>query len=170
MQHFQKTLNIFVPSWLTARRMVNIKSRRGVANSVFTVVALPFLLLVIGMIVYFGRWLYVRGAVHDAAASGARWAVTSLGGEQGCNQAKSAVREVLRRHQLDASRARISVQPQQVRWGRGFEAQISVSYSFMNRDAWVIGPMLGDSTATSNYIVRIDDNNSRWNYGWLPCK
>jgi Flp pilus assembly protein TadG len=147
---------------------VDIRSQRGLANSVFTVVALPFMLLVIGMILWFGRYFYAKAVVNDAAAAGARWAATSLSGQQGCQQARAAVREVLARHNVNAAGVRLSVAPV-ASWGRGRTARVTVSYRFANAGAPVIGPLLGDPTVSAGYDVVIDEFNSRWDYGWNAC-
>ena len=55
--------------------------------------------LIIGMLMYFGRVQYVRAALEAAGASGARFAATSLSGEKGCQQAREAMVWALVREQ-----------------------------------------------------------------------
>ena len=74
--------------------------------------------MVIGFMAYFGRALYARAAIEDAAAIGARWAATSLTGKKGCEQARAAMALSLQGYYLDPSGASLSVQPLGA-WDRG---------------------------------------------------
>jgi Flp pilus assembly protein TadG len=74
--------------------LLHIRSRRGVAEALSTLVALPVFLIFAGFLLYFGRLLYIKAAVEDAAAAGARWATTSLTGAQGFTQAREAMQLV----------------------------------------------------------------------------
>ena len=90
---------------------IHLKSRRGVAEVLSTVLAIPIFLILIGTLMYFGRALYAKAAVEEAASGGARWAATSLSGQQGCAQVREAIATTLRGYYLDPSGASVQVQP-----------------------------------------------------------
>ena len=113
--------------WLTAvggrssyqiimHNKINLRSRRGLSEMFTLVLALPFFIALIGLLLYFGRALYVKAAIEDAAATGARFATTSLSGHKGCVQALEAMQLVLAGHTLDPNVARFDVRPLQA-WG-----------------------------------------------------
>jgi hypothetical protein len=146
---------------------IRLRSRRGIEELVSTFLAIPLFLLVIGLVLYFGRALYVKAAVEDTAATGARWAATSLSGQQGCGQARQALGLVLQGYYLDPAGARITVRPVAA-WGRGMRAHVEVSYVVSQRGVPILGPLLGDTTVSGSYVVPIDAFNNR--YGWERCE
>ncbi|MCL5998678.1 MAG: pilus assembly protein [Chloroflexi bacterium] len=147
---------------------IDLRSRRGLAELLSTLVALPLLLLVIAFILYFGRALYAKAAIEDAAAVGARWAGTSLGGQQGCRQARESMAKVFQGYYIDPAGATVSVRPVTL-WGRGTRALVDVRYNVSQRRVPILGPLLGDVTVKTQYSVPIDTFNNRYDYGWLPC-
>lgn len=153
---------------LNQQSKIDLRSRRGLAELLSTLVALPVLLLAIAFMLYFGRALYVKAAIEDAAAVGARWAATSLGGQQGCQQAREAMAKVLQGYYIDPAGTTVSVRPVTL-WGRGTRAVVDVRYNVSQRQVPILGPILGDLTVKTQYSVPIDTFNNRYDYGWLPC-
>jgi Flp pilus assembly protein TadG len=147
---------------------VSLASRKGLGEIVTTLIAIPFFAVVIGFLAYFGRALVVRGALEEAAAAGARFAVTSLSGQKGCAQAKDAMFRVLQGYQLDPSAAQIAIQPITV-WGRGERAAVHVAYRVPQSHGLFFMQMLGEPTVRAYYEVVIDRYNNRFSNGWLPC-
>lgn len=148
---------------------LNLRSRRGVHELVSTMIGLPLIIVFIGIIVYFGRGLYLRAALEDTAAVGARWAATSLSGAQGCRQAREAMQRTLEGYYINPAPARMRVTPVS-RWGRGARARVSVEYPLNQRIVPVFGPLLGDLNVRVEYLTPIDTLNARHDYGWLPCQ
>jgi hypothetical protein len=147
---------------------IDLRSRRGVAELVSTLLALPLLLLMIAMILYFGRALYAKAAVEDTASVGARWAATSLSGEQGCRQSRQALTTVLQGYYLDPAGAHVTVRPVGA-WGRGARAEVQVTYKVSQRGVPILGRLLGDSVVRSRYLVPIDPFNNRYDDAWQVC-
>lgn len=130
--------------------------------------AIPFFAIVFCFIAYFGRALYAKAAIEDAAATGARFAVTSLSGRKGCQQAQEAMIDVLKGHYLDASGASISVIPK-AGWGRNASVVVRVSYTVKQPTALFFSRALGDSKLTTSYEVVVDRYNNRYSNGWQAC-
>lgn len=150
-------------------RDLHLHDRSGMSEMLSTIVAVPFLLIVIGMLLYFGRAFYAKAAVEDAAVAGARFAQTTLSGEQGCAQTQAAIDRVLQGHYLDPDGASFTVTAPPAGWGRGREAVVRVRYTVGQRFAPIVGPLLGPTSVESRYTVRIDAFNSRWANGWIQC-
>ena len=147
---------------------IHLKSRRGVAEVLSTVLAIPIFLILIGTLMYFGRALYAKAAVEEAASGGARWAATSLSGQQGCAQVREAIVTTLRGYYLDPSGASVQVQPVTT-WGRGTQALIRVTYRVGQRSVPILGPLLGDTPVRTEYRVTIDPYLNRYSNGWRAC-
>jgi Flp pilus assembly protein TadG len=146
-----------------------IRSRRGLSELIGLLLALPLIITAIGATVYFGRALYLQAALEDTAAVGARWASTSLSGQQGCAQALEAMRRTLRGYYIEPSGARISVSAEEV-WGRGLYARVRVSYRLDQRAVPVFGGLLGPITVRAGYSTPIDTYNARHSEGgWSQC-
>jgi Flp pilus assembly protein TadG len=122
----------------------------------------------IAMMLYFGRALYAKAAVEDTASVGARWAATSLSGEQGCRQSRQALTTVLQGYYLNPAGAHVTVRPVGA-WGRGARAEVLVTYNVSQRGVPILGPLLGDSIVRSHYLVPIDAFNSRYDDAWRAC-
>lgn len=148
--------------------VLNLRSRRGMSGLLSTLLFIPLMLLMIGMTLYFGRALYAKAAIEDAASAGARFAATSLSGSQGCAQARAAVFDVLAGHYLDPAGASLSVRPVTV-WGRGTQAQIDVTYTVGQARVPIFGALLGNTQVRTRYRVVIDTFNNRYANGYLPC-
>jgi len=148
------------------RIRLRVRSRRGVASSFATVVAIPVFLVFIGFILYFGRLLYVRAAAEDAAAVGSRWAVTSLSGTQGCTQARQVMQKVFDGYNIDPSGWHFSVNSTN-RWGRGHTAEVVIAYRVNQAAVPFFGSLLGNPSVSTRYIVPIDAWNNR--YVWSNC-
>lgn len=147
---------------------LNLRSRRGFSEAMSTILSLPLLVVLVGMLVYFGRALYAQAAIEDAASSGARFAATSLSGSQGCLQAREVIFQVLQGHYLEPSGASISVRPI-ARWGRGTEARLDVSYVVEQSRVPVFGELLGPTAVSTRYDVVIDPFMNRYANGYQPC-
>lgn len=147
---------------------VALRSRAGLGEVLTTLIAIPFFAVNIGFLAYFGRALYVQGAMEEAAAVGARFAVTSLSGQKGCAQAADAMFRVLQGYQLDPGSAYIAIWPRSV-WGRGERAEVQVSYRVPQSPGLYFTRMLGEPIVRARYEVRIDRYNNRFSNGWLPC-
>ena len=145
---------------------LNLRSRRGVAEVATTIFAIPVIAMVIGFMAYFGRALYARAAIEDAAATGARWAVTSLTGKKGCEQAHAAMALTLQGYYLDPNGAHLSVQPLGA-WGRGEQVEVRVAYRVNQSKVLFFSRMLGDTMVQTRYVVRIDRYVNH--YQWQPC-
>ncbi len=148
---------------------INLRSRRGIAEVLSTILAIPFFAILIGFMAYFGRALYAKTAIEDAAATGARWAVTSLSGRKGCAQAREAMLLALSGYALDPVGATLSVKPIVGGWGRGTQAEVRVTYKLSQSSALFFGRLLGDSTLTTRYRVVVDRYNNRFANGWQAC-
>lgn len=153
---------------MTALRCVDLQSRRGFSEALSTILSLPVLLVIVGMMIYFGRALYAKAAIEDAAAAGARFAATSLSGQQGCSQAQAAVVQTLQGHYLDPAGAAVSIRPNAA-WGRGAQALVEVSYQVGQSRVPIFGALLGPTHVHTRYVVRIDAYNNRYANGYLPC-
>jgi Flp pilus assembly protein TadG len=147
---------------------IDLRSRRGIAELLSTFVALPVLLLAIGVILFFGRAMYAQAAIEDAASVGARWAATSLSGQKGCQQAREAMNRVLQGYYVDPGGAQITVRPVSL-WGRGTRARVQVQYTVGQGRVPILGALLGDTTVRTQYDVPIDTFINRYSYGWMSC-
>ncbi len=147
---------------------VNLRSRRGVGAVLSTLLAIPFVAIVIGFMAYFGRALYAKAAIEDAAAVGARFAVTSLSGKKGCDQARQAMLKVLEGYRIDPAGAQMLVRPITA-WGRGARAEVRVSYRVAQLPGLYFSKSLGDPLISARYEVVVDRYNNRWSNGWQPC-
>lgn len=147
---------------------VTLCSRAGLGEVLTTLIAIPFFAVIIGFLAYFGRALYVQGAMEEAAAVGARFAVTSLSGQKGCAQAADAMIRVLQGYQLDPGNATIAIWPRAA-WGRGERAEVQVAYRVPQSGGLYFTRMLGEPIVRARYEVRIDRYNNRFSNGWLPC-
>jgi hypothetical protein len=160
--------------WCRQTRSVlslHIRSRRGVAEALATLVALPVFLIFAGFLLYFGRLLYIKAAVEDAAAAGARWATTSLSGALGCAQAREAMQLVFNGYYANGYYANLAgfdynVQPLTA-WGRRGVARITVQYRLRQTDVPIFGALLGNRIVSTQYDVPIDTFNNR--YAWTSC-
>lgn len=149
---------------------INMRSRRGIAEVLSTILAIPFFAILIGFMAYFGRALYAKAAIEDAAATGARWAVTSLSGRKGCLQAREAMQQVLAGYALDPNGAGLTVHPIGNGWGRGTQAEVQVTYRLAQSKTIFFGKLLGDSNLSTRYTVVIDRYNGRFANGWQACE
>lgn len=147
---------------------ISLRSRRGMGEVLTTLIAIPFFAVIIGFLATFGRALVVQGALEEAAAVGARFAVTSLSGHKGCAQATDAMRRALQGYRLDPAGAQIVVRPLAT-WGRGERAEVRVSYRVAHLPGLYFGRTLGDPVLRARYEVVIDRYNNRFSNGWLPC-
>jgi hypothetical protein len=145
---------------------LHVRSRRGVAETLATLVALPVFLVFVGFLLYFGRLLYIKATVEDAAAAGARWATTSLSGAQGCAQARQAMQLVFNGYYANPNGFDYSVQPL-TSWGRRAVARITVQYRLRQTDVPIFGMLLGNRVVSTQYDVPIDTFNNR--YAWTSC-
>jgi Flp pilus assembly protein TadG len=146
----------------------DLRSRHGFSEALSTILSIPVLLVIVGMMIYFGRALYAKAAIEEAAAAGARFAATSLSGQQGCAQAQAAVIQALRGYYLDPNGAAVSIRPRTV-WGRGAQALVDVSYHVGQSRVPIFGALLGPTHVQTGYVVRIDAYNNRYANGYLPC-
>lgn len=153
---------------MSAMTCVDLRSRRGLSEALSTILSIPVLLVIVGMMIYFGRALYAKAAIEDAAAAGARFAATSLSGQQGCAQAQAAVVQTLQGHYLDPGGAAVSIRPNAA-WGRGAQALVEVSYQVGQSRVPIFGALLGPTHVRTRYVVRIDAYNNRYDNGYLPC-
>ena len=133
-----------------------------------TLLAIPLLAILIGYTVYFGRALYARAAIEEAAAAGARFAVTSLSGEQGCRQAQAVMLTVLQGYHLDPTGAMLTVQPM-AGWNRNARIEVVVSYQVPALPSLFFSRMLGDPLVQARYEVRVDPYANRYSNGWQAC-
>lgn len=147
---------------------IDLRSRRGLSEALSTILSIPVLLVIVGMMIYFGRALYAKAAIEDAAAAGARFAATSLSGQQGCAQAQAAVVQALQGHYLDPGGAAVSIRPSAA-WGRGAQALVEVSYRVGQSRVPIFDALLGPTHVHTRYVVRIDAYNNRYANGFLPC-
>ena len=148
-------------------RLPNLRSHAGMSELIEAIYGFPLVLLIGFTALALGRGWYVRAAVEDAVAVGARWAATSLSGEQGCMQATMAMRTALSGFSLDVGAVQISVRPQ-ARWGRGETAVVEVTYHLDQSGLPLVGA-IGSHTIASRLTVPIDRNNNRYENGWRPC-
>ncbi len=148
--------------------LIRLRSRRGEGAVLSSVLALPLFAVLIGFMAYFGRALYVRVAVEDAAAVGARFAVMSLSGRKGCEQSREAMRLALSGYYLDPDGASLIVQPLGG-WDRGARAEVIVSYHVQALPGFYFSPSLGNPLVRARYEVLIDKHNNRYSNGWQPC-
>jgi hypothetical protein len=145
------------------------KDRRGLSELIGTLIALPLIIAAISITVYFGRGFYLLAALEDTASVGARWASTSLSGQQGCSQAIRAMRRTLEGYYINPAGASITVGAEQV-WGRGLFARVSISYRLDQRSVPIFGQLLGSPTIRASYVTPIDQFNARHNEeGWSQC-
>jgi Flp pilus assembly protein TadG len=151
-----------------ARLYVDLRSRHGFSEALSTILSIPVLLVIVGMMVYFGRALYAKAAIEEAAAAGARFAATSLSGQQGCAQAQAAVNQALQGFYLSPSGAAVSIRPNTT-WGRGTQALVEVHYRVGQSRVPILGALLGATDVRTRYVVRIDTFNNRYVNGYLPC-
>ena len=147
---------------------IRIRSRTGAGEAITTIIALPFFAVMLSYMTYFGRALYARAAVEEAAAAGARFAATSLSGEKGCQQAREAMLTALQGHYLDAEGAQLSVRPLS-HWGRGAQVEVSVTYTLHQMPTLFFSKLLGDPTLQSRYVVVVDSATNRYSNGWRAC-
>ena len=145
---------------------IDLRSRRGTVELMSTILAVPVFVIAIGLLLYYGRALYVQAALEDAAGVGARWAPASLSGEQGCQQAREALTLTLGGYYIDASRVRFSIRPLAA-WARDARAEVRLSYRVDQSAVPVFGALLGDITAGARLSVPIDTFNNR--YAWSEC-
>lgn len=153
---------------MPAHWCVDLRSRRGFSEALSTILSIPVLLVIVGMMIYFGRALYAKAAIEEAAAAGARFAATSLSGQQGCAQAQAAVVQALQGYYLDAGGAAVSIRPRTT-WGRGTQALVEVSYRVGQSRVPILGALLGPTQVHTRYVVRIDAYNNRYANGYQPC-
>lgn len=148
--------------------MIRMRSRRGEGQVLSTILAIPLFAMLIGYTAYFGRALYARAAIEEAAAAGARFAVTSLSGEHGCQQAQEAMQIVLEGYHLDPASAALVVQPLSG-WGRGMRVEVTASYPVAALPSLFFSRMLGDPEVRARYEVVVDRYANRYSNGWQPC-
>jgi Flp pilus assembly protein TadG len=153
---------------IMANLCIDLRSRHGFSEALSTILSIPVLLVIVGMMIYFGRALYAKAAIEEAAAAGARFSVTSLSGQQGCAQAQAAVNQTLQGYYLDPNGAAVSIRPRTV-WGRGAQALVDVSYRVGQSRVPIFGALLGPTRVQTRYVVRIDAYNNRYANGYLPC-
>lgn len=153
---------------MNALNRIHLRSRHGMGEVLTTILAIPLFAVVIGFVTYFGRTLYVQGAMEAAASAGARFAVTSLSGQKGCKQATEAMVRVLQGYALDPAGAQIAVRPITA-WDRGTSAEVMVTYRVPQLPGLYFTRLLGDLLVRSRYEVVIDRYNNRFSNGWLPC-
>ena len=150
----------------------NLESNSGITELLEVVVLFPVMGLLLFTMVYFSRAWYVRAAIEDAAAAGARWAPTSLSGAQGCAQARRAMTTVLSKYHLDAAGATFSVAPASgsgSSWGRFSKAVVSVRYKLDQSTIAIAGPRWGNPTISTRLVVPVDTFNNRYANGWQVC-
>lgn len=145
---------------------LRLRSRRGIVEPMAMIVCFPVLLIVVAFMLYYGRALYAKAAVEDAATVGARWAVTSLSGAQGCRQAREAMQVVFDGYYVDAGGFSHGVSPVVV-WGRGLNARVSVRYRVNQAPVPIFGALPGNLQVSTSYDVPIDKFNNR--YEWATC-
>ncbi len=151
-----------------ARWRLRWRDRRGEGAVLASVLALPLFAVLISFMAYFGRGLYARLAVEEAAAVGARFAVASLSGRKGCEQAREAMLRALAGYSLDPARATLIVRPL-AGWDRGARAEVRVAYTVPALPGLYFSRSLGDPTVSARYEVVIDRHNNRYSNGWQPC-
>lgn len=147
---------------------LNLKSRRGAAELMTTILAIPLMTIMIGLLLYFGRALYAKAALEDAAAAGARFAVTSLSGEKGCRQAREALLLTLQGYHLNVADAQFTIAPTAA-WGRAARVRVVASYTVNQQIVPIFGLFMGNTTLRTMYEVRVDAFNNRYSNGWRPC-
>ncbi|NJM39292.1 MAG: hypothetical protein HC853_00265 [Anaerolineae bacterium] len=146
--------------------------RAGITDLLEVVVIFPALTLMIFLMVYLGRAWYVRAALEDAAAAGARWAPTSLSGTQGCAQARRAMNEVISKYHLNPAGAEFNITLDSTslgRWGRGARAIITAQYRIDQSVVPVAGAKWGNPTISTRLVVPVDYFNNRYTNGWEVC-
>jgi Flp pilus assembly protein TadG len=134
------------------------------------VVIFPLFTMMIFAMLYLGRGWYLRAALEDTVAVGARWAPTSLSGAQGCVQAREAMLQVISGYHLNADGATISIKPHGADWERATQAVVSVSYKLSQAGVPITGGIWGDKTLSTQLFVPIDAFNNRYDNGWQSCK
>jgi hypothetical protein len=153
---------------LARKHTIDLRSRAGVGSLLSTLLCLPVMILLLGLVAYVGRAYAARYALEDAAATGARFAQTSLGAGRACDQALASMRRVLAGHALDPGGVRLSAQ---TRSGAArvrtleIRAEMTVDQSAIP----VLGRLLGDTQLASRYVVAVDPHVSRQRYGWIGC-
>ena len=152
---------------------IAFRSRRGVAELLSTLMAVPVFAIFISLLLYFGNALYARAAIEDAAIAGSRFAVTSLSGDQGCEQARDVIAQVLKGYGADRKAVSWLVAPLDHNYKRARtrddKIQIEMSYEVDQRDVPIFGELLGNYTAQTNYVLIVDRNTNRYWNGWKPC-
>jgi hypothetical protein len=151
-----------------AKARLCLRSRHGSGELLSILIATPMVLIIIGMLMYFGRVQYVRAALEASGVAGARFAATSLSGAKGCDQAREAIRLTLAGYHLDPDAASFEVKPV-TSWGRGRRARITLGYGIRQANAPIFGPLMGDSQVKTSYEVTIDAFNNRYSNGWQAC-
>ena len=149
-------------------KQIRLRARHGEGAVLASVLALPLFAVLIAFMAYFGRALYARVAVEDAAAVGARFAATSLSGRKGCEQSRQAMRLALSGYWLDPAGASFVVRPLNG-WDRGTHAEVIVSYQVGALPGFFFTPSLGNSLVRARYEVLIDRYNNRYSNGWQAC-
>ena len=149
-------------------RFSGLRSHHGVTSLIDVVFAFPTMMTVIFTVLYFGRAWYVRAMVEDVAASGTRWAATSLSGEQGCTQAMQAMQTVIAGYYLDPTTAKLGVRPEGA-WGRNGKARVSVAFKLDQSAIPIVGAWWGNPTIQRQLVVPIDRNVNRYPNGWRAC-
>jgi hypothetical protein len=148
---------------------VNPRSRAGAGSLLATLLCAPAMILLLSLTGYVGRAYTARYALEEAAATGARFAQTSLGAGRACDQAVDSMRRVLAGHALRADGARLSARATQGGHSRArvieLRAEMTVDQSMIP----VFGRWLGDTRLASHYAVAVDPNISRQRYGWIAC-
>lgn len=151
------------------RFYLDLEARDGAASVLATLVCLPVMVLLIALAAYFGRAYYAKFALEDAAATGARWAQTSLGSARSCDQVLATMRTVLKGYALDAEAVRLSARVLSGATSRRRQIEIRASFAVDQSAIPVYGWLWGDSLLMARYVVFVDQNINRQRDGWTGC-
>lgn len=137
-----------------------LASQRGQAY-VEVILVLPLILLFLAGVLFFGRALYAKVALEDAATSGVRSAVETLAQSRGLWQGQVAAREMLRAYGLE--RTEISVRPL-APWSYGTPIVVRVRHRLYVGDIPLLSWFYGGRWVEleSRAFLRVEEYKSRW--------
>jgi Flp pilus assembly protein TadG len=138
-----------------------IHNERGQAYLEF-IILLPLVLLLIAGVIFFGRVLYVKIALDNAAYDGSRAGVESLNTGRELQQASNAARWTLAGYHLDPGAARVTVGG--FTGGRGNRIWCQVAFNVYVGDIFGLEhfyPYLTVPLASTAY-GQIEQYKSRW--------
>lgn len=111
-----------------------VRGERGQALIELTVV-LPFYLLIIAALIFFGRAIYTQIALDMAAYDGCRAAVEALDPGDGIHQGLTTMRATLQGFRLNAQAATLAISGDS--WERGSLVRCDAAYNLFVGDIWL---------------------------------